>query len=556
MKRLRLESRGDLVFLLVVGGVLVIISCVQQMFPSRSLVPFALVDGRFKRISSPSTVIAPYKAREDKKITLEIADKSFDYRTGDLGVKLNEAETLNAYRVESRLKRLIPFSMLAQMFRNQTPVYTSSQKGLNIVTSSIADGINTNPINASIHTDQTSVTILPSQIGRKFEPKIATIAIFDAITSQKDKVTLDSKELLPDITTSELEQAVTSFTESLPAVITLNINKQTRTVDKQTMISWITYTPKDGAPIVTFDDTKVQSFADNIANSLSNANPPTTTIVSLTDGKETGRIPGEPGKSIDGPALKNQIISAISSKQSAVTATLIDVPSPIKYTRAYTRSSAGLQELVDQVTAGKSIAIRYIDTNERGWDVGSNAHHKLTMASTYKLFVGYAVLKRVDEGSIKLADPVGGSTFDGCMRKMIINSDNQCAIAMGERVGWNNIVADGKALGASDLDWTDDAHGSVSDCAVLLGKLARNEVLTEQSRNYYLELMRTQVYRQGIPAGTSYTVADKVGFLGPQLNDAAIVYAPDLTHVIVIYTSGESWATIAEITRQIESLAL
>jgi hypothetical protein len=143
VKRLRLESRGDLVFLLVVGGVLVIISCVQQMFPSSSFVPFALVDGRLKHISSKSSIIAPYKAREDRKITLLIADKSFNYRTGDLGVKLNEEETLQPYRVESRLKRLIPFTMLAQMFRNQTPVYTSSQKGLNIVTSSIADGINT-----------------------------------------------------------------------------------------------------------------------------------------------------------------------------------------------------------------------------------------------------------------------------------------------------------------------------------------------------------------------------------------------------------------------------
>jgi hypothetical protein len=526
------------------------------MFPSSSFVPFALVDGRLKHISSKSSIIAPYKAREDRKITLLIADKSFNYRTGDLGVKLNEEETLQPYRVESRLKRLIPFTMLAQMFRNQTPVYTSSQKGLNIVTSSIADGINTDPVNAAIHIDQSSVTISPSQSGRKFEPKLATIAIFDAITSQKDSVSLDSKELPPDVTTSELEQAVASFTNSLPENITLNINKQMRTVDKQTMISWMTYASKDGVPMVTFDDVKVQTFADSIASSLSNANPPTTTIVALTDGKETGRIPGEPGKSIDGSILKGQIMGAISSKQTTITATLIDVPSPIKYTRSYTRSSAGLQELVDQVTAGKDIAIRYIDINERGWDIGSNAHQKLTMASTYKLFVGYAVLKRVDEGSIKLTDVVGGSTFDGCMRKMIINSDNQCAIAMGERVGWNNIVADGKAIGASDLDWTDDAHGSVSDCATLLTKLARGELLTEQSRSYYLELMRTQVYRQGIPAGTSYTVADKVGFLGPQLNDAAIVYAPDLTHVLVIYTNGESWATIAEITRQIESLAL
>ena len=121
---------------------------------------------------------------------------------------------------------------------------------------------------------------------------------------------------------------------------------------------------------------------------------------------------------------------------------------------------------------------------------------------------------------------------------------------MGERLGWNAIVASGKAIGANDLDWTDDAHGSVSDCATLLRKLASGKVLSQSSRDYYIQLMRTQVYRKGIPAGTSYDVADKVGFLGPQLNDAGIVFAPDLTHIIVIYTNGESWNTIAEITRR------
>jgi beta-lactamase class A len=178
------------------------------------------------------------------------------------------------------------------------------------------------------------------------------------------------------------------------------------------------------------------------------------------------------------------------------------------------------------------------------------------MASTYKLFVGYSALKRVDDGSMHLADQVNGTTLDDCIQKMIVQSDNECAIALGEMIGWNTIVDDGKAIGANELDWTDDAHGSVSDCVALLGALANNEVLSQTSRDYYLDLMKNQIYRQGIPAGTQFDVADKVGFLGAQLNDAAIVYSPNLTHVLVIYTNGESWETIAEITRQIESLAI
>jgi beta-lactamase class A len=73
-------------------------------------------------------------------------------------------------------------------------------------------------------------------------------------------------------------------------------------------------------------------------------------------------------------------------------------------------------------------------------------------------------------------------------------------------------------------------------------------------RDFMLGLMRAQVYRQGVPAGTSAVVADKVGFLNGYLNDAAIVYHPNGTYVISVMTSGASWGKIAEITRKIEGI--
>jgi beta-lactamase class A len=138
---------------------------------------------------------------------------------------------------------------------------------------------------------------------------------------------------------------------------------------------------------------------------------------------------------------------------------------------------------------------------------------------------------------------------------MIVESNNECSIAMAEKIGWGTIINEGKALGAADLDWSNNAWGSAHDCVMLLSKLARNEILTSESRDYLLGLMKRQNFRNGIPAGTSSAVADKVGFMDGQLNDAAIVYAPELTYVLVIYTKGQSWATIAEITRQIVYLA-
>ena len=57
-----------------------------------------------------------------------------------------------------------------------------------------------------------------------------------------------------------------------------------------------------------------------------------------------------------------------------------------------------------------------------------------------------------------------------------------------------------------------------------------------------------------VPAGTSATVADKVGFLYGYLNDAAIVYHPSGTYVLSVMTDRLSWGKIAEITRKIEGI--
>jgi beta-lactamase class A len=62
------------------------------------------------------------------------------------------------------------------------------------------------------------------------------------------------------------------------------------------------------------------------------------------------------------------------------------------------------------------------------------------------------------------------------------------------------------------------------------------------------------VYRQGIPAGASGAVADKVGFIDALLHDSAIVYSPSGTYVLAIMTDGSSWANIAQLTREIEAL--
>jgi len=65
--------------------------------------------------------------------------------------------------------------------------------------------------------------------------------------------------------------------------------------------------------------------------------------------------------------------------------------------------------------------------------------------------------------------------------------------------------------------------------------------------------MKKNVYTAGIPSGIKADVADKVGFLDALLHDAAIVYSPKGTYVLIIMTNNASWGNIAELAKAIEA---
>lgn len=186
---------------------------------------------------------------------------------------------------------------------------------------------------------------------------------------------------------------------------------------------------------------------------------------------------------------------------------------------------------------------------------------KFTTASTYKLFVAYSTLLRIESGAWHWSDQIeGGYDLTTCFDRMIRLSDNACASAMLSKIGYQAITNEAHAIGATTTSFLGrDGNGiisSASDEALLLSALQKGQILSQQTnRDIWINAMKSNVYRQGIPKGIpSATVADKVGFLDALLHDAAIVYSPTGTYVLVIMTNNSSWATIADLASQIEAL--
>ena len=178
-------------------------------------------------------------------------------------------------------------------------------------------------------------------------------------------------------------------------------------------------------------------------------------------------------------------------------------------------------------------------------------------ASTYKLFVAYGTLKKVEKGDWKWSDEVtGGRNLSTCFDDMIIKSDNPCAEALYEKIGYKKVIDDAHALGLpSTYIGPGGQYTSADDLTTFLTKLETGTLdLKKSSRERLLNAMKRNEHRAGIPSGTSGTVADKVGFLNGLLHDAAIVYSPKGAYVLTVMSDGATWGDIAEITRKIEEL--
>ena len=98
-------------------------------------------------------------------------------------------------------------------------------------------------------------------------------------------------------------------------------------------------------------------------------------------------------------------------------------------------------------------------------------------------------------------------------------------------------------------------HYTAEDETAFLAKLARNELpISTAGRIRWLNAMKNNVHREGIPAGIpNAVVADKVGFQDELHRDAAIVYSPKGTYVLVIMTSDADWDEIAGLAAVIEA---
>jgi beta-lactamase class A len=192
------------------------------------------------------------------------------------------------------------------------------------------------------------------------------------------------------------------------------------------------------------------------------------------------------------------------------------------------------------------------------------AEKQFVAASTYKLFVTYAILHDIEQGNHTLGTQTSiGMTVSQCIDAMLVRSNNDCGYPTGALIGWENLAnfIHQQGFTSTNINNYDgsgnttsaDKISSPKDQADFMVQLANGALLNQEHTNLMLAKMKAQVWRERIPAGVpdGVEVADKPGWLPGIQNDTAVVYGPKSTYVISIMSTGTSSSKLAELSQLI-----
>jgi len=248
---------------------------------------------------------------------------------------------------------------------------------------------------------------------------------------------------------------------------------------------------------------------------------------------------------------------------------------PLTGTSSGLHTDAGLAQIVNSWQQSHSFTASIVVQELSGSlrTAGSNASASMIPASTYKIYVAYAILHGIEQGSYSLGTVTSdGNTIQTDLNNMILNSDNDAARTLGFLYGWKNINALLQSQGMNNTDLYNyvppstqpvgDKHTTANDLATAVQKLYAVKLLNSTNTQLLISLMKQQHYRERIPAGvpSNIAVADKPGWLSPAdgesgytENDAGIVYGPKSTYLLVIMTNGSSTQPLATLSQQVYS---
>lgn len=529
----------------------------QLFYPGNKLLPHQKIDGLALGGKTYEEAIKHLDtAYAEKKVAvfLQGNDKPVSsLKLAEAGIKVENADRINGYLYPWHL-RLVPFSIFwAGNDKKQQPKVEFTSRTDEFITTKLMKECQVAPVDASLKAEGDKLTVVSAKVGGECNPETVKreFTAVKPILDQETKVNISVKELPFEVADNEAKAAGDIIMALVGEGVPLSVSNEQVLISPSDFYSWLDFTTSQGEVDANVSGAKAQDYlAKNITPKVAVA--PGVAMVTTRDFEEISRTGGGDGQTLNIDATVRSLNDFLSRQSTTATAVPQSVPANIAYVRTYSSTDEGLNALLSNYAKDHAgtYGISYAELSGDRRRANYQGDKKFVTASTYKLFVAYSVLKRVESGQMSWEDN------QTCFNKMISQSDNPCSEAFLQKVGLGTITKEINAMGLKNSNFTQSGgpFTTANDLVTFLGTLESGNMFSSTSRSRLISAMNGNVYRKGVPAGASGQVADKVGFMDGLLHDAAIVYSPKGTYVLAVMTDGSTWDNIAGLTRELEKL--
>ncbi len=553
--------------LIIIAGTILlgVLMLLQVFYPGDRMLPFASVDGlNYGAWTKGDVVKSLDKNYNDSKISIFFNDHKFDSpAASSLGMSSDNNSRISKDLYPWYL-RIVPTSILwafsVNNFNDEPMIVRDKAVLAEYIADKIGSSCDVEPRDASLVVKDGSIVLVPAIDGAKCDVDIVKqkLASVEPVLGDKSVVRVVADITKPAVDDAAALALAKSVTQAIGEAVTINVGGELKTIGKQDITKWLVFSNAAGKLVYNLDPGVAKTYLnDNYASKV--AVSAGTTNISTYDFVELSKTTGASGQALDIGGTLTSLESYLRGEISQPSVAVASVAPRLAYTRSYSSSNTGMLALIQNYadTHAGTYAANMTELSGSFRHASYNGSKSFVAASTFKLYVAYSTLLRIESGEWKWSDQTqGGRDLAKCFDDMIVISDNDCAHAMLVRIGFKNITNEARAIGCINTSFLgDNIVTTADDLNALLVGLYNGQILSLQSdRNLLINAMKRNIYRQGIPKGTGLVVADKVGYLWALIHDAAIVYSPTGDYVLTIMTDGASWANIAELAAQLENL--
>ena len=389
---------------------------------------------------------------------------------------------------------------------------------------------------------------------------VAQVADAVLVLGEKTEVKVPSVLVPPKRTAADFAGVKQLATAALARNVTIMAKDQSFTPSQKTLASWLLITEDKAGKLTLEVDTKAfDSYIDTINKAV--AIPAGQTDIKLVDGREVSRSSGKVGDTVERKPLEDAVEAWLlrGEGQREFVASFVDVQPSVIYNSRYTSSQQGLQAYLNDLSKRMDVhvAVQQLGGAGEQWHASVRAGESIPSASTFKLYIATWLFSQMDKGAISWNDSILDTDVSTCFDRMTIASTNPCAYEWLRQLGRQNMDSFVHGLGFSNgttFMAPDATHTTANDLLKMVIGIENSTYARGSNRDRLIHNLTIHPYRYGVPTGSKGQVYDKVGFLWDYVHDAAIVHHPKGNYAVVIMTKGQSYATIAGITREIEKI--